>query len=34
MDDMNFVWKFKYDGVEVKMTTGGRTYVSEKEKPL
>jgi hypothetical protein len=33
-DDMNFVWKFKYDGVEVKMTTGGRTYVSEKERPL
>jgi hypothetical protein len=29
-EDMNFVWKFQYDGVDVKMTTGGRTYVSER----
>lgn len=28
--DQNFVWVLKHDGVVVKMTTGGRTYVSEK----
>lgn len=29
-DDSNFVWKFQHDNTQVKMTTGGRTFVSER----
>lgn len=28
--DSNFVWNFKFDNTQVRMTTGGRTYVSRK----
>lgn len=31
-EDRNYVWKFNFDGVNVRMTTGGRTYVSRKNK--
>jgi len=27
-EDSNFVWKWKHKGHDIKMTTGGRTYVS------